>query len=161
MVKKQKKSYETPTTGWDRERIDREQNHIWEYGLKDKRELWKTESTVRNLRREARKLNAVQDEQREEELMAKLNRLGLVSKDASLTDILNLDVRDILNRRLQTIVYEKGLANTMKQARQFINHGHIMIGNQVVDVPSYLVQTDEEDEITVAPGSKDVVQTEA
>jgi small subunit ribosomal protein S4 len=158
MVKRQKKSYETPTRGWQNERINREKEFVSEYGLKNKREVWKTESFVRNLRREARKLNAAQDEQREQELLDRLHRLGLVSEDAELTEVLNLDLADVFDRRLQTIVHEKGLANTMKEARQFISHGHILIGEQEVDVPGYIVSTEEESNINVAPGSKDIVQ---
>ncbi|MDY6770939.1 MAG: 30S ribosomal protein S4 [Candidatus Nanohaloarchaea archaeon] len=158
MVKKLKKTYETPTRGWQQERIERETDYLYEYGLKNKKEVWKTQSQVRDLRREARKLNAAQDEQREQELIEKLQRLGLVGDDAELTDVLDLDLTDILDRRYQTIVYEKGLANTMKEARQLISHGHIMIGDRVVDVPGYIVSEEEEENIGVAPGSKEIVQ---
>jgi small subunit ribosomal protein S4 len=158
MVKKLKKAYETPTRGWQQERIERETDYLYEYGLKNKREVWKSQSQVRDLRREARKLNAAQDEQREQELIDKLTKLGLVKDDADLTDVLDLDLTDVLDRRLQTIVYEKGLADTMKQARQFITHGHIMVGDTRVDVPGYLVTEEEEANISVAPGSKDIVQ---
>lgn len=157
-MRKASKSYETPTRGWQQERIDQEKNVIYDYGLKNKRELWKSESRVRDFRREARKLNAEQDEDREQQLINKLYGLGLVPEDGDLTDVLDLNLEDILERRLQTIVHEKGLANTMKQARQFITHGHIMIGDTRVDVPGYLVTTEEESEINVAPGSKEIVQ---
>ena len=157
MVKKLKKSYETPSQGWDSERIDRETDYLYEYGLTEKRELWKTESLVRNFRREARKLNATKDEEREEGLINKLEKLGVISSDSGLADVLDLDMEDLLERRLQSIVFRKGLANTMKQARQFINHGHIMIGENKVDVPGYLVTKQEEENIKIAPGSKDLV----
>mgnify|MGYP000013981424 CR=1 FL=1 len=157
MVKKLKKSYETPSQGWDSERIDRETDYLYEYGLTEKRELWKTESLVRNFRREARKLNAAQDKQREEGLINKLERLGVIKTDSGLADVLDLDMEDLLERRLQSIVYRKGLAETMKQARQYINHGHIMIGDHKVDVPGYLVTKQEEDNIKMAPGSKSLV----
>ncbi|MCJ7429256.1 MAG: 30S ribosomal protein S4 [Candidatus Nanohaloarchaeota archaeon QJJ-5] len=158
MVRKARKSYETPTRGWQQDRIDQETDVLYDYGLKNKREVWKSESKIRDFRREARKLNATEDEEREQQLINKLHNLGLVTEDADLTDVLDLDLEDILERRLQTIVYEKGLANTMKQARQFITHGHIMIEDNVVDVPSYLVTTEEENNINVAPGSKEIVQ---
>lgn len=158
MVKKLKKSYETPSQGWDSERIGREEDFIYEYGLTEKRELWKTESLVRNFRREARKLNATQDKEREEGLIHKLERLGVIRKDSELSDVLDLDMEDILERRLQSVVYRKGLAQTMKQARQFINHGHIMIGENKVDVPGYLVTKQEEENIKIAPGAKHLVK---
>jgi small subunit ribosomal protein S4 len=64
-----------------------------------------------------------------------------------LDDVLELDIESILSRRLQTLAYLKGLANTPKQARQLICHGHIAIGGRKVNVPSYLVSKDEEEEI--------------
>lgn len=158
MSRKQQKGYETPTRGWQQERIEREKESTSSYGLKNKKEVWKTESFVRDIRREARKLNAVQDEKREQELLDKLARLGLIKDDAGLADVLELDLEDIMDRRLQTIVYKKGLAGTMKQARQYVTHGHIMIDDHVVDVPGYMVTTEEEENISVAPGSKSVVQ---
>lgn len=158
MSKKIKKTYETPTRGWQRERINRETDFLYEYGLKNKREVWKAESQVRDLRREARKLNASRDEQKEQELVEKLQRLSILGDGAELTDILDLTLTDILERRLQTIIYRKGLANTMNQARQLVNHGHIRIGDQVVSIPSYLATAEEEENINVAPGSKNVVQ---
>ncbi len=160
MVKTLKKSYETPNKGWDRERIDREENYLMNYGLTEKRELWKVESLVRNFRREARKLNATKDEQREKSLLNKLERLGVVGKDSDLTDILDMSLEDILERRLQTIVYRKGLASTMKQARQFINHGHIIIGDNKVNVPGYLVTKEEEKDLKVSPNAKKIIQNQ-
>mgnify|MGYP001773173473 CR=1 FL=1 len=77
----------------------------------------------------------------------KLYKLGLLNEGATLDDVLGLTVKDILNRRLQTIVYKKGLANTPKQARQFIVHGHVKINGRKIIYPSYLVNRDEEDKI--------------
>lgn len=149
-MRQQRPSYETPGKAWYEPRIEEEKNLIESYGLKNKREVWKAQSTVRTWRREARKLTATQDEDREQELLDKLHRLGLVSSDASLDDILELETDDLLDRRLQTVVYRKGLANTVKQARQFVVHGHVRIDNTRVDIPSYFVRADEEEDITVA-----------
>ncbi len=159
MVKTLKKSYETPNKGWDRERIDREENYLYKFGLTEKRELWKVESLVRNFRREARKLNATQDETREESLINKLVRLGVIKEGSKLADVLEIELDDVLERRLQTIVYRKGLASTMKQARQMITHGHIKIGEQKVDVPGYLVTEEEEDSLKLDPKVKHLVES--
>jgi small subunit ribosomal protein S4 len=61
--------------------------------------------------------------------------------------VLALDVTDLLERRLQTVVYRSGLANTVKQARQFVVHGHVAIGNRRVRTPAYTVEVEEEDDI--------------
>ena len=82
-----------------------------------------------------------------DDLTRSLHNKGLIASDASLDDILSLGTEDILNRRLQAQVYYKGLAATMKQARQLVTHGHICVGDQKVTIPSYPVSRDEEEEI--------------
>ena len=77
----------------------------------------------------------------------------LENENATLDEILGLGVESILERRLQTIVYRKGLAKTIHQARQLIAHGHIAISGQKVRSPGYLVHRDEEDLIDYAPTS--------
>ena len=44
----------------------------------------------------------------------------------------------LLERRLDNVVYRLGLATTRRQARQFVNHGHILVDGNV-DIPSYRV----------------------
>ncbi len=144
-----RKHYTTPSHPWDGARISEENMIIRKYGLKNKRELWKTQTMLRDLRRQARALQARQrtsDEQAIKErdaLLERLIRLGLLSGKADLTDVLALEVEAMLVRRLQTQIYLKGLARTMKQARQLIVHGHISIAGRKVTVPSYMV-TDSE-----------------
>ena len=75
----------------------------------------------------------------------------MIASDAKLDDILSLSTEDILNRRLQAQVYYKGLAISMKQARQFVTHGKIVIGNQKVTIPSYPLSRDEEEQLTWHP----------
>jgi small subunit ribosomal protein S4 len=45
----------------------------------------------------------------------------------------------LLERRLDNVVYRLGLATTRRQARQFVNHGHILVNGSRVDIPSYRV----------------------
>ena len=78
-------------------------------------------------------------------MIRSLHNKGLIASDAALDDILSLGTEDILNRRLQAQVYYKGLASTMKQARQLVTHGHICVGDQKVTIPSYPVSRDEEE----------------
>jgi len=89
----------------------------------------------------------------EAQLLNKLKRMGILSENAVLDDVLDLTVESILERRLQTIVFKKGLAKTIHQARQLIVHGHIAIGGRKVFSPGYLVLKDEEDKIEYAPTS--------
>ncbi len=127
------------------------------FGLRTKRELWKAHTKLSSVRHQARSLLALQQDVREEKepiLMKSLARIGLVSGDATLDDVLNLEVTDLLTRRLQTLVFKKYGFKTPYQARQAVVHGHIMIGDRVVNLPSYTVTTAEEDNIRFTDESK-------
>ena len=120
------------------------------YALKNKRELWRIETILRRKRKNARNLLALPLEERlkrEKELLGSLNKLGLLSREATLDNVLSLTSDSLLERRLQTLVWRKGLATTPKQARQFIVHGHISVNGKKLDRPSYLVKKDEEGKI--------------
>src|SRR5919201_4268204 len=120
------------------------------YGLRNKRELWRAQTEVARIRNQARALLAVSAEARSEKekrLLNFLNRLGLVKEGATLDDILNLKVEDLLERRLQTIIMKKSGTKSPYQARQAVSHGHVSIGNRKVNIPSYLVRTEEEPQI--------------
>lgn len=126
------------------------------FGLKTKRELWKAHTELSRVRKQARSLLALRQEIRQEKepiLMKSLARVGLVRNDSTLDDVLNLQVTDLLSRRLQTVVMRKFGFKTPYQARQAVVHGHIMIGDRIVNIPSYTVKIDEEKDIRVAPSS--------
>ena len=144
MVKVLKKQYETPNEAWNQERMDKEAELTDQYGLGNKKEIYKAYSELRGFRRQARKLIAEDDEEQKQDILRKANKLGLVKSDAGLEDLLTLSVEDILNRRLQTAVSRRGLADTPKEARQLVNHGHIKIDGEVVNVPSYRLTKEEE-----------------
>ncbi len=126
------------------------------FGLKTKRELWKARTNLSKLRHQARSLLALRQEIRKEKepvLINSLSKIGLVDKNSTLDDVLNLQVTDLLSRRLQTIVQRKLYFKTPYQARQAIVHGHIMIGDGIVTIPSYIVKIDEEAKIHLIPES--------
>ena len=146
-----RKKYDTPKHPWEADRIKDEWEIQKKYGLKNKREIWKALSILRNVRAQARHLQAKlrygdpQSEQQERQLFGRLTRLGILNEEgATLDAVLSLNVEDILRRRLQTVVYLKGLARTPKQSRQFITHGHIAINGRRVTIPSYIVRKEEE-----------------
>ena len=127
------------------------------FGLKTKRELWKTQTELSRVRLQARSLLALRQDERERKepiLMQSLSKIGLVNEDSTLDDVLNLQVTDLLSRRLQTIAQKKLYFKTPYQARQAIVHGHIMIGDGVVTIPSYIVKTEEEAKIHLIPESR-------
>jgi small subunit ribosomal protein S4 len=148
--KKKRKQFERPRKSFQKERIEKERDSKKVYGLKNKRELYKAETIIRSKRGTARKLLALSLEnrlKREKELLDSLKKMGILRANPSLDDVLVLTPEALLERRLQTIVWRKGLASTLTQARQFIVHGHIAIDGKKVNVPSYIVGADEEDKI--------------
>ncbi len=149
---KNRKSYDTPKHPWQAARMAGEVELVKKYGLRNKKEVWKAHSHLKKYRELARKLLAESTKGKlsghvqadAENILNRLKRYGLLKKDAVLDDILSLDATNFLERRLQTQVHKQGLANTIKQARQFIVHGHISVGDRKVTVPGYLVSMDEE-----------------
>jgi small subunit ribosomal protein S4 len=137
--KKQKKKYRRPLKMHEKRRMGEEREIMKEYGLRRKREIWRSEAVLRNMRKIARKLRAARDEKLERELLERARRLGLIDEKGGIDEILGLSVQDILERRLQTLVFKKGLANSIRAARQAIVHGKITIGDQRVRRPSFLV----------------------
>ena len=127
------------------------------FGLRTKRELWKAHTELSRVRQQARSLLALTQKVRAEKepiLLKSLTRIGLIAKDATLDDVLNLKPTDLLARRLQTIVSNKLGFKTPYQARQAVIHGHIMVGDRKIDIPSYTVTVAEEDNIHFTPESK-------
>jgi small subunit ribosomal protein S4 len=148
--KKRRKAYSTPRKAFQKQRIEKERELKKTYGLKNKRELFRAETIIRKKRATARSLLALDMEERirrEKQLLESLKVMGILTGNPTLEDVLTLTPESILERRLQTIVWRKGMANTQGQARQFIVHGHIAIDGMRVDKPSYLVEADEEPKV--------------
>ncbi|MGC8895420.1 MAG: 30S ribosomal protein S4 [Candidatus Bathyarchaeia archaeon] len=148
--RKQRKKYATPRFPWRTDILQEELKLLGQYGLRNKHELWRHETMLSKFRGIARSLIGKAPEERgkmEEELLKRLKKLGVLPETAVLDDVLDLTIEDILERRLQTIVFRKGLAKTIHQARQLITHGHISIGKQRVTVPGYMVTREEENQI--------------
>ena len=127
------------------------------FGLKTKRELWKTQTELSRVRFQARSILALRQEDRKRKepiLMQSLSKIGLVDQNSTLDDVLNLQVTDLLSRRLQTIAQKILYFKTPYQARQAIVHGHVMIGDYVVTIPSYIVKTEEETKIRLISESR-------
>ena len=155
-----RRSYDTPSHPWQGERIKAEVVLVNQYGLKNKTEVWKAQTILRNFRGQSRELQArlrggeAQAKIESEALIAKCGRMGLLPMEgATLNDILTLNEESILARRLQTIVFEKGMASTVGQARQMIVHGHIFMNGHRVTVPGYIVTRKEESSIMYDPAS--------
>ena len=117
------------------------------FGLKTKRELWKARTELSRVRNQARSLLALRQEVRDREEPILIHSLSRID------DVLNLEIDDLLSRRLQTIVMKKFYFKSPYQARQAISHGHVIIGDRVVNIPSYVVKVDEEDKVKLTSES--------
>ncbi|MEM0143602.1 MAG: 30S ribosomal protein S4 [Candidatus Parvarchaeum sp.] len=143
--KRNRKKFERPSTMWDKSRIDEEHKIKKEYGLKKLTELWRATSEIRRVRRNARNvLSGTASEKVGKDIIQRLAKYNIVSEDAIPDDVLVIKPQALLDRRLQTIVYKKGLAKTLKQSRQLITHGFISINGRKIKSPSYLVKKNEE-----------------
>ncbi|MDR1721662.1 MAG: 30S ribosomal protein S4 [Methanobrevibacter sp.] len=154
--RKSRKKYNTPPHPWNAERIKAENKLMTKYGLKNKKEIWKADTLVRRFSRDARYLLGFSQDQiikEKNELLGHLVRIGVLDESANLEDILDLTVEDILRRRLQTVVHQRGFARTAKEARMFVVHGHIAMNGKKVSSPSYMVEKGEEDTIDFYPSS--------
>lgn len=155
--KRIRKKYDSPKRPWNKSRILSEKDLLEKYGLASKKELRVMNALVSKKRDAIKRLLAEQQDVAEKgkaSIINSLNRIGLVSQDATISDVLGLSVVDMLERRLQTIVFRQGLAKTMKQARQFILHGFIAVNGRRVSVPGYLLKKEEENTIGYFEGIK-------
>ncbi len=153
---KNHKSYQTPKRPFEKTRIEEETRMVIEFGLRNKREVWKAHAALRRYRKAARELLGLSSagveptkfEAKKGELIEHMQRMGLLGPDADIDDVLSLKTPQHLERRLQTLVYRQGLARSPKQARQFITHGHIAIAGKRVSIPGYRVNRSEETQIS-------------
>lgn len=153
---KNHKKYQTPKRPFEKTRIEEETRLVIEYGLRNKREVWKAQSYLRRYRKAARDLLALMStgadaavfDAKKGELIGHMQRIGLLGPDADIDNVLSLKVQQELERRLQTLVYRQGLARSPKQARQLITHGHIAVNGKRINIPGYRVPRTQETQIS-------------
>ena len=145
-IRKKKKLYNRPKKPWDKKRIEEENQTRKDYGLKNKKEIWKAEAKISSIRRGAKAM-IKESEEKKNTFFEKLNKLGLNVN--SIPDVLGLTLNNWLDRRLQTFVFKKGLANSVKEARQKIVHKHVAVDGSVINIPSFIVTKNLEDKISL------------
>ena len=153
--KKIRKKYETPSHPWIKARIVEESRIRKKYATGNKKEIWKMESVLKNFKTRAKNLIVLDSPQSKietQQLFTRVQELGLLHK-ATFDDILGLSLDDLMDRRLQTVVFKKGLARSVKQARQFIVHEHVLVDGKKITSPSYLVKVKEEAGVMFSPSS--------
>jgi len=150
-MKRKHKTYSRPKRPFDKIRIDEEAKIKKEFGLKNKKEIWKAESKIKSIKEKAKKLISASSEE-QKALFERLKKKGLNVN--SISDVLSLDKGDYLKRRLQTIVVSKKIATTSKSARQLIVHKKILVEGKVINIPSYIVPIELEDKISLKSKKK-------
>lgn len=153
-MKHKHKTYSKPKRPFEKQRLEKEAKIKDEFGLKNKREIWKADAKVKSMRRKAKKLIKSPIEE-QKILFNQLNKIGL--KVENIPDVLALELTDYLERRLQTLLTRKGLATTMKGSRQLITHKKVLVDNKIINKPSYIVPVNLEDKITLKKSKKKAI----
>eukprot|EP00216_Chloropicon_sp_CCMP2111_P001570 CAMPEP_0198234286 /NCGR_PEP_ID=MMETSP1446-20131203/340_1 /TAXON_ID=1461542 ORGANISM="Unidentified sp, Strain CCMP2111" /NCGR_SAMPLE_ID=MMETSP1446 /ASSEMBLY_ACC=CAM_ASM_001112 /LENGTH=193 /DNA_ID=CAMNT_0043915037 /DNA_START=35 /DNA_END=616 /DNA_ORIENTATION=- len=147
------KTFKKPRRPFEKERLDSEMKIVGEYGLRNKRELWRVQMVLSKLRKTARELLTLPEDDPKrifdaEALMRRMYRYGFLDESQNKLDyVLALTPQDVLERRLQTLVFKLGLAKSIHHARVLIRQRHIRVGKQIVNVPSFLVRVDSQKHI--------------
>merc|ERR1711908_25101 len=153
------KTSKRPRRSYDKERLDAELKLIGTYGLKNKREIWRIGLVLSKVRAVARQLLTLEerDPQRVfqgQALMRRMIRYGILDEDKQRLDyVLALKIEDFMERRLQTLVFRRGLAKSIHHARVLIRQKHIRVGRQIVDIPSFMVRVESQPHIDFALSS--------
>lgn len=150
-IKRKRKLFRRPKKLFDKTRIDEENILIKRYGLKNKREVWKAKTAVSKLRQRAKSLIG-KDIIKQQIFFDKLNKMNM--KITDISDVLALTEENLFERRLQTFLFKKKLANTIKAARQLIVHKNVLVDGNIVNIPSFVITKELEDKISIKEKGK-------
>merc|ERR1712006_56375 len=141
------------------ERLDGELKILGQFGLKNKREIWRVRLALAKIRGIARTLLTKDEKDPKrmfegQALMRRMIRYGILDEDKQRLDyVLGLKIENFMERRLQTLVFKRGLAKSIHHARVLIRQRHIRVGRQIVNVPSFMVRVESQPHIEFATNS--------
>jgi len=127
--------------------MDEENVLVKRYGLKNKREIWKDKDCCFKNSEEELKILLEKILQNNKLSLIKINKININVN--SISDVLALTEENLFERRLQTVLFKKKLANTVKAARQLIVHKNVLVNGQIVNIPSFIVNKDMENKISI------------
>merc|ERR1712151_1319255 len=128
------KTSKNPRRPFEREKLINELKLVGTYGLRCKREVWRTQLTLAKLRKAARILLTLDDTDPRrlfegEALIRRMVRIGLLKdSERKLDYVLGLTISQFMERRLQTLVVKRKLASSVHHARVLIGQRHIAVG---------------------------------
>lgn len=154
-IKRKQKKFRRPKRPFDKARIDSENVLRKKFGLKNKKEIWKADAEIKKIRKRAKDLISETGEEREM-FFIKLNKIGLDVK--SIEDVLALTSEDWLKRRLQTFLFNKKFANSVRMARQLISHKQVLVDGKIINKPSFIVTIALEKKIKIKPKKKKIIK---
>ena len=120
--------------------------------------LGRSRQSTRQLRRTNRKVSEyglqLKEKQKAKFIYGVLERQfrGYYDKAKKMPGVTGENLLSLLERRMDNVVFRLGFANTRRQARQLVRHGHFTVNGKRVDIPSALVH--EGDVIEVAEKSR-------
>jgi small subunit ribosomal protein S9e len=138
---------------------------IGQYGLKNKREVWRVQYILARIRKAARDLLTLEESDPKrifegEALINRMIRIGVLDRDqAKLDYVLALTVGKFLDRRLQTIVFHSKNAKSLHEARSLIFQKKIGLKRQIVNIPSFIVRKENESYINKLTEEKEHTRT--
>lgn len=158
LIRRSHKIYLRPTQKWDKTRIAEESMLVKTFGLKNKKEIYVAQRIVKKIRDAAKRLIAQKNPKEEIRFLNRIKAKGYVPETATLGDVLDITVENVLSRRLQTVVFKRKLAKTIKQARQYVTHRKIKVKNTIISIPSYSVTLEEEKQMAAVVVGKPQLQ---